>query len=74
VRITHISRKYRRASFSNFKTSLAVPKEKWGGDPKPGDGFRRVLDESRTSTDNDARRNHWHALMTILACQAVKDV
>ena len=36
--------------------------------------FRRVLDRTDIDAVSIATPNHWHALMTILACQAGKDV
>src|SRR5690606_37724707 len=36
--------------------------------------FRRVLDDPRIDAVVIATPDHWHALMTILACQAGKDV
>ena len=36
--------------------------------------FRRVLDDDSIDVVSIATPNHWHSLMTILACQAGKDV
>ena len=48
--------------------------EKYGGDPKTETDFRRVLDNRGVDAVTIAAPDHWHALMTIWACQAGKDV
>lgn len=70
VRVTHVVDIDER----HFKTSLAFMKEKWGGDPKPETDFRRVLENPDVDAVTIAAPDHWHALMTIWACQAGKDV
>jgi predicted dehydrogenase len=70
VRITHVVDVDER----HFKTSLPFMKEKWGGDPKTQTDFRRVLDNPGVDAVTIAAPDHWHALMTIWACQAGKDV
>jgi predicted dehydrogenase len=70
VRITHVVDVDER----HFQTSLPFAKEKWGGDPKAETDFRRVLDDRDVDAVTIAAPDHWHALMTILACQAGKDV
>jgi predicted dehydrogenase len=70
VRITHVVDVDER----HFQTSLPFAKEKWGGDPKAETDFRRVLDNRDVDAVTIAAPDHWHALMTILACQAGKDV
>ena len=45
-----------------------------GGDPKTETDFRRVLDNRDVDAVTIAAPDHWHALMTIWACQAGKDV
>ena len=70
VRITHVVDIDER----HFKTSLPFVKEKWGGDPKTETDFRRVLDNRDVDAVTIAAPDHWHALMTIWACQAGKDV
>lgn len=70
VRITHVVDVDER----HFATSLPFAKEKWGGDPKPETDFRRVLDNRDVDAVTIAAPDHWHALMTIWACQAGKDV
>src|SRR5207244_3117453 len=49
-------------------------KQKFGGDPKTETDFRRVLDNKEVDAVTIAAPDHRHALMTILACQAGKDV
>ena len=70
VRISHVVDVDER----HFKTSLPFVKEKWGGDPKTETDFRRVLDNRDVDAVTIAAPDHWHALMTIWACQAGKDV
>ncbi len=45
-----------------------------GGRTKNYKDFRRVLDDKDVDAVVIASPDHWHALMTILACQAGKDV
>ncbi|MFB3924001.1 MAG: Gfo/Idh/MocA family protein [Terriglobia bacterium] len=45
-----------------------------GRKPKPLQDFRRILDDQRVDAIVNATPDHWHALGTILACQAGKDV
>lgn len=45
-----------------------------GKRPKPGQDFRRILDDPEVHGMINATPDHWHALGTILACQAGKDV
>ncbi len=70
VRISHVVDIDER----HFATSLPFAKEKWGGDPKTETDFRRVLDNRDVNAVTIAAPDHWHALMTIWACQAGKDV
>ena len=70
VRITHIADIDER----HFKSSLPFAMEKWGGSPKPETDFRRLLDNRDIDAVTIAAPDHWHALMTIWACQAGKDV
>jgi predicted dehydrogenase len=70
VRITHVVDVDER----HFKTSLPFMKERWGGDPKTETDFRRVLENRDVDAVTIAAPDHWHALMTIWACQAGKDV
>jgi predicted dehydrogenase len=70
VRITHVVDIDER----HFKTSLPFLKTKYGGDPKTETDFRRVLENKEVDAVTIAAPDHWHALMTIWACQAGKDV
>lgn len=70
VRITHVVDVDER----HFKTSLPFLKTKYGGDPKTETDFRRVLENKDVDAVTIAAPDHWHALMTIWACQAGKDV
>jgi len=70
VRITHVVDIDER----HFGTSLSFAKEKWGGAPRTQTDFRRVLDDRDVHAVTIAAPDHWHALMTIWACQAGKDV
>jgi predicted dehydrogenase len=70
VRISHVVDVDER----HFKTSLPFLKTKYGGDPKTETDFRRVLENKDVDAVTIAAPDHWHALMTIWACQAGKDV
>jgi predicted dehydrogenase len=70
VRVTHVVDVDER----HFATSLPALREKWGGDPKTETDFRRVLDNRDVDVVTIAAPDHWHALMTLWACQAGKDV
>jgi predicted dehydrogenase len=70
VRISHVVDIDER----HFKSSVPVMTEKYGGDPKTETDFRRVLDNRGVDAVTIAAPDHWHALMTIWACQAGKDV
>jgi predicted dehydrogenase len=58
----------------HFASSLSFVKDTYGGDPKTETDFRRVLDNRDVDAVTLAVPDHWHALMTIWACQAGKDV
>jgi predicted dehydrogenase len=70
VRITHVVDVDER----HFKDSLSLMTQKFGGSPETETDFRRVLDNRDVDAVTIAAPDHWHALMTILACQAGKDV
>src|SRR5262249_35902358 len=46
----------------------------YGSEPKVVQDIRRVLDDKSVDVISIATPNHWHALATIWACQAGKDV
>lgn len=46
----------------------------YGSEPKYVQDLRRVLDDKEIDAISIATPNHWHALATIWACQAGKDV
>jgi predicted dehydrogenase len=70
VRISHVVDVDER----HFGESLSTMRQKYGGDPKTATDFRRVLDDKEVDAVTIAAPDHWHALMTIWACQAGKDV
>jgi predicted dehydrogenase len=70
VRISHVVDIDER----HFKDSLSFVKDEYGGNPKTETDFRRVLDNRDVDAVTIAAPDHWHALMTIWACQAGKDV
>src|SRR5208283_1914036 len=51
----------------------AVEKAK-GSKPQAVDDLRKVLDDKRVDGVVVATPDHWHALATVMACQAGKDV
>jgi len=70
VRISHVVDVDER----HFQTTLPLLKQQYGGDPKTETDFRRILDNRDVDAVTIAVPDHWHALMTIWACQAGKDV
>ena len=54
--------------------AAAVAKKQKGNAPKAVQDFRKVLDEKGVDAVVIATPDHWHALATIWACQAGKDV
>jgi len=70
VRIAHVV----DVDDRHFNGSLSFVKQKYGGNPKTATDFRRVLDDKDVDAVTIAAPDHWHALMTIWACQAGKDV
>jgi predicted dehydrogenase len=70
VRITHVVDVDER----HFRDSLSFVTGKYGGSPKTETDFRRVLDNRDVDAITIAAPDHWHAPMTVLACQAGKDV
>jgi predicted dehydrogenase len=57
-----------------FEKRLEQVKEQGGRTPRTVQDIRRVLDDHSVDAVSIATPNHWHALMTIWACQAGKDV
>jgi predicted dehydrogenase len=47
---------------------------KWGEKVKACTDFREILDDKHIDAVSITTPNHWHSLMTIMACQAGKDV
>jgi predicted dehydrogenase len=70
VRITHVVDIDER----NFQAALPGLKQRHGHDPKTETDFRRVLENKDVDAVTIAAPDHWHALMTVWACQAGKDV
>src|SRR5271166_2741368 len=48
--------------------------DRYGAEPKVVQDIRRLLDDKSIDAISVATPNHWHALATIWACQAGKDV
>ncbi len=57
-----------------FSVAREVVSEYQDKDPKVTQDFREVLDDPDVDAIYIATPDHWHALATILACQAGKDV
>jgi len=57
-----------------FGESSKVASEGLGKTPKNIGDFRKILDDKSVDVLFNATPDHWHALPTILACQAGKDV
>jgi predicted dehydrogenase len=53
---------------------LAEAKETMGGSPAGYADFRKLLDDKNVDAVVVSTPDHWHALMTMLACAAGKDV
>lgn len=47
---------------------------KWGEKVKACTDFREILDDKQIDAVSITTPNHWHSLMTIMACQAGQDV
>ena len=56
------------------RSTLERAKQRVGGDPFTSGDFRDLLNRKDLDAVVVATPDHWHALMTILACQAGKDV
>ncbi len=57
-----------------FKKQIREIENRGGRAPATVQDIRRVLDEKTVDAVSVATPNHWHALITIWACQAGKDV
>jgi predicted dehydrogenase len=57
-----------------YGTHLQRAKAAAGGTPETYEDFRRVLDRKDIDAVVIATPDHWHAIPTILACQAGKDI
>jgi predicted dehydrogenase len=57
-----------------FPEKVKIVEDKFGITPKTEYDFRKVLEDKSIDVVSIATPDHWHALMTILACQAGKDV
>jgi predicted dehydrogenase len=55
------------------RATKAIEK-RYGSEPKVVQDIRRVLDDKSIDAISVATPNHWHALATVWACQAGKDV
>ena len=56
------------------KAAAGLVEKAQGRAPKAVQDFRRVLEDKSVDVMINATPDHWHALGTILACQAGKDV
>ena len=70
ARITHVVDVDER----HFVNVLPELRARWGGNPQTETDIRRLLDNPDVDAITIAAPDHWHALMTIWACQAGKDV
>ena len=57
-----------------FARAKEAVMEAQGGSPKTTQDFRNILDDKNVDVLINATPDHWHALGTIMACQAGKDV
>jgi len=62
------------ADTRRFARARSAVEEVQGRRPKLVQDFRRILDDSSVDVLINATPDHWHALGTIMACQAEKDV
>jgi predicted dehydrogenase len=57
-----------------FPANIKIVKELFGSEPGTEFDFRKVLDDKDIDIVSLATPDHWHALQTVWACQAGKDV
>jgi predicted dehydrogenase len=57
-----------------FRKPLLAVQKITGTAPRVEKDFRRLLDDKSVDAITIATPDHWHAVMTVLACQAGKDV
>jgi predicted dehydrogenase len=62
------------ADSRRFARARNVVEEAQNKKPKMVQDFRKILDDSNVDVLINATPDHWHALGTIMACQAEKDV
>jgi predicted dehydrogenase len=62
------------ANTRRFARARNVVEEVQGRKPKMVQDFQRILEDSNVDVLINATPDHWHALGTIMACQAEKDV
>ena len=62
------------ADSSRFEAAGKIVQQAKGASPKTSDDFRRILDDKSVDAIVNATPDHWHAVTTIMACQAGKDV
>ncbi len=57
-----------------FQGVVSTVEKLFGAKPKTETDFRNILDDKDIDVVSIATPDHWHALMTVWACQAGKDV
>ncbi|MFQ6097434.1 MAG: Gfo/Idh/MocA family protein, partial [Armatimonadota bacterium] len=57
-----------------FGRTVQIVEELQGTSPRTTMDFRRILDDDDVDALFNATPDHWHAIPTIMACQAGKDV
>ena len=59
---------------ATFERPVKIVQERTGKTPRVEKDFRRLLDDKTIDAVTIATPDHWHALMTVMAAQAGKDV
>jgi predicted dehydrogenase len=59
---------------SMFKKPVGAVEKATGKEPRTEKDFRRLLDDKSIDAIAIATPDHWHALLTVLGCQADKDI